>query len=49
MFREFQRVLRPGGALILDTAIEMAAWCCMVVERLADDALYLEALTIDWT
>lgn len=51
VLRELRRVLRPGGALIVETAhrdalargAQSQSW-----ERLPDGSLYLEGRTIDW-
>ena len=55
VLREFRRVLRPGGALVMETAHRdgfarfAQPFARRTWERLPDGSLYLEERTIDWS
>ena len=55
VLREFRRVLRPGGALVMETAHRdgfarfAQPFATRTWERLPDGSLYLEERTIDWS
>jgi ubiquinone/menaquinone biosynthesis C-methylase UbiE len=55
VLREFKRVLRPGGALVMETAHRdgfarfAQPFARRTWERLPDGSLYLEERTIDWS
>ncbi len=52
MLRELRRVLRPGGALVVETMHRdgLARMTAMRIwDRLPDDALFLREFAIDWS